>query len=152
MLSDEIGSLDGSNLSIMLSEIFTFETEKIDKAIGPFLDLEMRKQGLFINIDKVTPSSSKTVRGKSVQAMMKSGSVRFNMEADWYEDMYTELMTITPAGPKGKHDDFFDAFAYIGLTVHKYKEAPTSQECEDEEWQDEYDEYAEQALCTSTGY
>ena len=84
--------------------------------------------------------------------MMKSGSVRFDMEADWYEDMYTELMTITPAGPKGKHDDFFDAFAYIGLTVHKYNEAPTSQEMEDEEWEDEFDDDMELGRCLSTGY
>lgn len=133
-------------------EIFTFETEKIDKAIGPFLDMEMRKQGLFINIDKVTPSSSKTTRGKSVQAMMKSGSVRFDMEADWYEDMYTELMTITPQGPKGKHDDFFDAFSYIGLTVHKYNEAPTASEIEEEDWADEYEDDFESGICISTGY
>jgi predicted phage terminase large subunit-like protein len=132
-------------------EIFTFETEKIDKAIGPFLDLEMRKQGQYINIDKVTPSHSKTVRGKSVQAMMKAGSVRFDMEADWYEDMYTELMTITPAGPKGKHDDFFDAFAYIGLTVHKFNEAPTNEEIEEEEWDEDHEDY-EEGICISTGY
>ena len=132
-------------------EIFTFETEKIDKAIGPFLDAEMRKTGVYLNINKVTPSKSKTTRGKSVQAMMKSGSVKFNTEADWYPDMYSELMTITPSGPRGKHDDFFDAFAYIGLTVHKYNEAPTQQEIEDEEWEDDH-EYEELGLCMTTGY
>jgi predicted phage terminase large subunit-like protein len=133
-------------------EVFTFETEKIDKAIGPFLDLEMRKTGDFINIDKVTPSKSKTVRGKSIQAAMKSGSVRFDVEADWYPDFYSEMMTITPAGPKGKHDDQFDAFAYIGLTVHKFNEAPTAQEAEDEEWDDEFESDSGFGVCATTGY
>lgn len=134
-------------------EIFTFETEKIDKAIGPFLDRKMRETGQYINIDKVTPSKSKTVRGKSIQAAMKAQSVRFNKEADWYPDLYEELMTITPSGPRGKHDDFFDAFAYIGLTVHKYNEAPTYKELEEEAWEDEYDEsYYNEGASEVTGY
>lgn len=133
-------------------EIFTFETEKIDKAIGPFLDRKMRKTGQYINIDKVTPSKSKTVRGKSIQAAMKSGSVRFNMKADWYPDMYEELLTITPSGPRGKHDDFFDAFAYIGLTVHKYNVAPTYRELEEEEYENEMAESYDEDICLTTGY
>jgi predicted phage terminase large subunit-like protein len=133
-------------------EIFTFETEKIDKAIGPFLDKEMRKTGVYLNIDKVTPSKSKTTRGKSIQAMMKSGSVRFDKKADWYPDFETEMMTITPAGPKGKHDDQFDAFAYIGLTVHKFNEAPTTKEIEDEEWDDEFSDHLADGRCVMTGY
>lgn len=134
-------------------EIFTFETEKIDKAIGPFLDRKMRETGQYINIDKVTPSKSKTVRGKSIQAAMKAQSVRFNKEADWYPDLYEELMTITPSGPRGKHDDFFDAFAYIGLTVHKYNEAPTHRELEEEEYEEEMAEsYLDEGFCETTGY
>jgi len=151
-----IGSIDIINELISIGrrydpEIFTFETEKIDKAIGPFLEQEMRKTGVYLNINKVVPSKSKTTRGKSIQAMMKSGSVRFDKETDWYPDMETELMTITPSGPRGKHDDFFDAFAYIGLTVHKYFEAPTVEEAEDDEWEDDHD-YEGQGLCLATGY
>lgn len=153
----KIGSIDIIDELISVGrrynpEVFTFETEKIDKAIGPFLDQEMRKTGVYLNIDKVTPSKSKTVRGKSIQAMMKSGSVRFDTEADWYPGFYSEMMTITPAGPKGKHDDQFDAFAYIGLTVHKHNTAPTAEEYEDEAWEDEYEDDFESGICVSTGY
>lgn len=153
----KIGSIDIIDELISVQrryspEIFTFETEKIDKAIGPFLDQEMRRTGQFINIHKMTPSKSKPTRGKSIQAMMKSGSVRFDKEADWYPDFYSEMMTMTPAGPKGKHDDQFDAFAYIGLTVHLYNEAPTAEEIEDEEWEDEYGDDFEDGICISTGY
>lgn len=152
----KIGSIDIIDELISVGrrydpEVFTFETEKIDKAIGPFLDQEMRKTGVYLNLDKVTPSKSKTVRGKSIQAMMKSGSVRFDVEADWYPDFYSEMMTITPAGPKGKHDDQFDAFAYIGLTIHKHNTAPTAEEAEDEEWEDEHEDELF-GVCATTGY
>jgi len=133
-------------------EIFTFETEKIDKAIGPSLNREMLRTGQFINIVKKTPSKSKTTRGRSIQKMMKAGAVRFDKNADWYPDLESELMTITPAGPKGKHDDFFDAFAYIGLTIDDYNEARTPQEIEDEDWDDEIQLYFEHGASAITGY
>ena len=86
--------------------IFTFETEKIDKALGPFLEREMRRTGEHLNINKVTPTKSKTQRGRAIQGMVKSGSVRFDKKASWYPDMEGELMTISDSGPRGAHDDF----------------------------------------------
>lgn len=133
-------------------DIFTFETEKIDKAIGPSLNREMLRTGQFINIVKKTPSKSKTTRGRSIQKMMKAGAVRFNKDADWYPDLESELMTITPAGPKGKHDDFFDAFAYIGLTIDDYNEARTPVEIEEEEWEEELHVYYDYGASAVTGY
>jgi len=135
-------------------EIFTFETEKIDKAIGPSLNRAMIREGTFLNIRKITPTKSKTTRGRSIQKTMRAGGVRFNEHADWYIDMKTELMTMTPSGPRGKHDDYFDAFAYIGLTVDKYYEAETVHEMEQEEYYDEYQEsgLSYQGMCESTGY
>jgi len=84
--------------------------------------------------------------------MMKSGSIRFDMESDWYPDCYSELMTMTPAGGKGKHDDFFDAFAYIGMAVNQFNEAPTTKELEDEEWDEEYADDVDLGICMNTGY
>jgi len=129
---------------------FIVETEKIDKAIGPFLNDEMRRTGVFLNIVKKTPSKSKTTRGKSIQAMMRSGSVRFDMKADWYPDVYAELMTMTPAGSKGKHDDIFDAFAYIGLAVNEFQETPTPEELEEESWDEEYADDIDLGICAIT--
>lgn len=133
-------------------EIFTFETEKIDKAIGPFLEKEMLRQGVFINIHKMTPTKSKTSRGRSIQAMMKAGGVLFDKNADWYPDLEMELMTVTPAGPKGAHDDYFDAFAYIGLTVNLYNEARTPTEIQEDEWEDEIHFYMGEGASLVTGY
>ena len=132
--------------------VFTFETAKIDKALGPFLDRRMREERVYLNIDKVTPTQSKTMRGKSIQGMVKSRSVKFDKEASWYPDLEGQLLTISDSGPRGAHDDFFDAFAYIGLTINKYYEAQTDEEIEQEEYDEAFEEFGEMGRCATTGY
>ncbi len=132
-------------------EVFTFETEKIDKAIGPFLSDEMRRTGQYLNINLITPTKSKTTRGKSIQGMMEAGACRFDDRADWYDLFFSELMTVTPDGPKGAHDDQFDAFAYIGLTLDRFYEGYTPEEIEELEYEDEFEEY-ESTADFVTGY
>ena len=132
--------------------VFTFETEKIDKAIGPFLNDAMIRNRTYLNIHTETPVKSKTTRGRSIQAKHKAGAVRYDKEASWYPDFYSELQTITDSGPRGKHDDSFDAFAYIGLTIDQYFDAQSAQEIEDEEYDQMFDDYMDQGRCASTGY
>ncbi len=132
--------------------VFTFETMTIDKALGPFLDREMGRQHTYININKVTPTKSKTARGRSIQGMMKAGLVRWNKEAEWYPAVESELMTIATSGPRGAHDDTFDAFAYIGLTVDQYYEAPTPEEEAEEEYELELEEAFSFGANEDTGY
>jgi predicted phage terminase large subunit-like protein len=132
--------------------VFTFETAKIDKAIGPFLEREMRRKRIYMNIVKMTPTQSKTMRARSIQAMHKSGSIRYDKEASWYPDFESELMMVADSGPRGKHDDYFDAFAYCGLTIDQYFEAYSDEEIEDLEYDDFFDDYADQGRCAATGY
>ena len=132
--------------------VFTFETAKIDKAIGPFLEREMLKQKVFLNIVKMTPTQSKTMRGRSIQAMHKSGAVRYDHDASWYPDFRGELLTVSDSGPRGKHDDCFDAFAYLGLTVDQYFEAQSDEEIEDEEYDELWDDFHDQGRSFVTGY
>lgn len=133
-------------------EIFTIETEKIDKAIGPSLNRAQIRSGLFMNIEKVTPSKSKTIRGSSFQARHKAGGTRWNKDADWYEECEGELMTVGPSGPRGKHDDYFDFVSYIGLTIDKYYEASTPEEDEQETWEEEEEDFELYGVCDATGY
>ena len=132
--------------------IFTFETAKIDKAIGPFLEREMMRQNVYLNIHKETPTQSKTMRGRSIQAMHNSGAIRYDKEASWYPDYEGEMMTITKSGPRGAHDDCFDVHAYIGLTINQFYEAQSPQEIEDEEYEIAFDEFVQQGRCATTGY
>lgn len=132
--------------------VFTFETAKIDKAIGPFLNREMQRQRNYLNIHKETPTQSKTARAKSIQGMHKSGSIRYDKEASWYPDFEGELLTVADSGPRGKNDDYFDAFAYVGLTIDQYFEAQSDEEIEDEEWEEAFEQHHDMGRCAATGY
>jgi len=131
---------------------FTFETAKIDKALGPFLDREMRRKRVYLNIIKMTPTQSKTARASSIRAMHKSGSLRYDKEASWYPDFESELLMVAESGPRGRHDDYFDAFAYVGLTIDQYYEAYSDKELEDDEWDEVFDLYHDQGRNATTGY
>ena len=132
--------------------VFTFETEKIDKAIGPSLNRAMMREATYLNINTVTPTKSKTTRGKSIQAMHKAGAIKYDKEASWFPDFYSEMQTITDSGPRGKHDDTFDAFSYIGLTIDQYYSAQSQEELDDEEYEEEFEMFHDQGRCFATGY
>ena len=132
--------------------VFTFETAKIDKAIGPFLDKRMIETGVYLNIVKETPTQSKTMRGKSIQGMVKARAVHFDKEASWYPETEGQWLTISDSGPRGAHDDIFDAFAYIGLTVDKYYAPPTPQEEDEWEYEEAFESYHSMGSNATTGY
>lgn len=133
--------------------IFTFETEKIDKALYPFLEREMLRTGVYLNIERMTPmKTSKTARARSIQAMHKAGAVRYDKEASWYPGFENELLMVADSGPRGKHDDMFDAFAYLGLTINQFWEAQTDEEIEEEEYEEELEAFSSMGRCADTGY
>jgi hypothetical protein len=84
--------------------------------------------------------------------MHKSGSIRYDKEASWYPDFESELLTVSDSGPRGKHDDYLDAFAYVGLTINQYYEAQSDEEIEDEEWEEELFDFNSLGRSATTGY
>ena len=132
--------------------LFTFESGQISKAIEPYLISQLRRQNVYMNYIPKTPTKSKTMRGRAIQGMVKSGLVKFDKEASWYPDLENELMTISDSGPRGAHDDQFDAFAYIGLTIAEYYEAQSDEELEQEEWEQEYEDFHDLGRNSTTGY
>ncbi len=131
-------------------EIFAMERGQIEKAIGPFLNEEMIKRGIFPNIVKLTPSMDKSQRARSIQARIRARGVRFDKEADWYQPFEDELTRF----PRDKHDDQVDAFAYLGLVIDKMVEAPTNSELAEEAYQEEYNKsgLSESGRSPTTGY
>jgi len=114
-------------------EVFALEEGQVEKAIGPFLYEEMPKRGVFPNIIRVKPSADKMTRARSIQARMRAHAVRFDKQQDWYPNFEDECKRF----PRDKHDDQVDAFAYLGLILDKMIEAPTTQEIEEEIYQDD---------------
>ena len=112
----------------------------------------MMRKKTYLNINTIVPVKSKTTRGKSIQALHKMGAIRYDKKAHWFPDFFAEMQTITDSGPRGKHDDMFDVFAYLGLTIDKYFEAQSQEELDEEEWEQEFDDFHHQGRCLATGY
>lgn len=131
-------------------ELFTTESGAIEKALGPFLRKEMQDRGVFINLHPLPPIQDKPSRAKSIQARLRQGNVWFDKEFEWYNDFEAELRHF----PRGAHDDYVDAFAWIGLTLAKMIEAPTRSEWDDELWEEEVGDSVlfPDGRCMVTGY
>lgn len=118
-------------------ELFLVETEKIDKAIGPFLDTEMIKRGVFPNIYKEIPTKDKIQRVTGFATKVRQGGVKWEKSADWYPHVRDVLCSVTRTGVRAKHDDIPDAFAWLGLAIDKFHVANTPAEQEEEDWENE---------------
>lgn len=115
-------------------EAFGIEEMQVSKAIGPFLNEEMMRTGTFVNIVKLSHGNKdKIARARSIQARMRAKSVLFDTEADWFDAFQDELIKF----PRSRHDDQVDAFAYQGVLLDKMLEAPTREELEEDEYENE---------------
>ena len=104
------------------------EAGAIQKSIGPFLNDEMVKRNVFFDITTTVPTKDKQSRAKAIQYRTRAGGVKFNKQADWWQDFEVELTTF----PRNAKDDQVDAFALVGLHLDKII-TPLSEEEEDEE-------------------
>lgn len=127
------------------------EEMQVSKAIGPFLNEEMIKQNTWPTLVPMKHMhKDKPQRGRSIQARCRARTVKVDKNADWYMGFEDECLRF-PRAPK---DDQVDAFAYLGLLLDKMIEAPTSEETEEDEYQDEirqhqWDRHGRSAI---TGY
>lgn len=110
-------------------EFISIESEKITKALGPFLHEEMLKRGVFPNVVEITPHKDLWNRARSFQGRHRAGLLKFAKGADWYPAFEEELCTF----PRGINDDRVAACAVLGLALEKMVEAPTVKEQEDED-------------------
>jgi predicted phage terminase large subunit-like protein len=115
-------------------EIFGIEEMQVSKAIGPFLREEMIKHNNFVNLMPLKHGGKdKIARARSIQGRMRAHAVRFDKSGEWYPDFEDELCKF----PRGSRDDQVDAFAYLGMMLDSLVEAPTQNEIDEEEWQNE---------------
>jgi predicted phage terminase large subunit-like protein len=131
--------------------IFTMESDKIQKSLGPIINVEMVKRGIFINVNPLNPTSDKLVRARSFNARMKAGSVYFDEKAKWFPECQSELLRF----PRDKHDDQVDALSWIGLTLDKIQASYTEEELYDSMYEEEIENehrYGNNGICEDTGY
>ena len=128
--------------------LFIAEKGQIKHTLDAFLNAEMVKRGMYINLHAVTPKVDKEQRAKPLQARMRAGGVRFDKEKNWYAGLIDEMLVF----PRGQHDDQVDALAYIGLALDKVTLAPTKEERDDEEYDKEYGSQLFEGQSHWTGY
>lgn len=141
---------------MMLQKIYDpvaigIEDMQVSKSIGPFLNRAMIEQNTYINLVALKPHrTDKISRARSIQARMRAGAVKFDKQADWFPDFENDLLSF----PRGKHDDTVDALSYLGLMIDKIIEAPTKEEIQDQEYQEDLEEggLSEQGRNHVTGY
>lgn len=115
-------------------EAIGIEEMQVSKAIGPFLREEMVRTNTYLSLIPLKhQGKDKVSRSRSIQARMRAHGLRFNKDADWYPIFENECLTF----PRGKHDDQVDTFAYLGLMLDKIIEAPTKEEMDEDEFDDQ---------------
>ena len=112
---------------------FGIERGQIDKAIRPFLMEEAIRLERIPSLVTLSPSTDKESRAKPIQARMRARTVRFDKDADWYQDLEDECVRF----PRDKHDDQVDALAYQGHLLMKMASAPTLTDMVEEEREEE---------------
>jgi len=130
-------------------ELFIAEEGAIRKSLGPFVNVEMRRSGIYLNIIPRVPGKDKQARARSLQARFRAGGVLVDKNAEWYDDFYNEMTTF----PRGAHDDRVDAAAWIGLELESLDPGPALGDMEEEDYA--YEEFKNQLLsgrCATTGY
>jgi predicted phage terminase large subunit-like protein len=118
-------------------EYFLFEGGVIANAVKPPFRVEMRKRNKFSYIETYTPIGNKRLRAASIQQRMRSGGVRYDIEAEWFEDHKHELKRF----PRGTKDDQVDAIAWLGRGIDDFVEAPTADEESEDKWSSLLDEH-----------
>ena len=112
----------------------------------------MRRTRVVLNYETHTPTQSKTARARSIQGYHRSGFIKYDKDKEWWGAFEAELMMVAGSGPRGRHDDQFDAFAYVGMAVDQFYEAQSDSEIEDEAYQEELEDFFSYGRNATTGY
>lgn len=109
-------------------KLFITERGSIERAIGPFLKAEMKNRGIYLNLYPIVPTKDKIKRARAIQGRMRMGDVFFDKNTDWYADFHEEMKRF----PRAKHEDYVDAFAWLGQGLDLMVTAPTLEEVDEE--------------------
>jgi len=126
---------------------FVMEKGTIKSSLWAFIKVEMIKRGDYLNFIFKTANKDKFTRARSIQARMRAGGVKFDKTADWYSTLEDEMVRF----PKSRNDDQVDAFAWLGLALDEVQDALSTEEVEEEEYQNMNRDRG-QGRSSTTGY
>ena len=135
-----------------LYEPIAFITEKgaLVNSIEPFLKVLMYETNTYPSIITYAARVDKVERSSSIRARMRAGAVRFDKSADWFDPLQNECLQF----PRSIHDDQVDSLSWLGIGLDKLINAPTVEEINEREYQDEVEESGnlEEGRSSYTGY
>lgn len=132
-------------------ESFFVEKGAIWNMLNPMVERSMYEKQQFMTITGVPSTADKMARGKPLQARMRMGAVQFQKDAEWYPAFEDEFARF----PRDVHDDQVDATTIIALAIQNMINAPTKEELEWEEFEEELYEYEmeqDEGFNFTTGY
>lgn len=91
------------------------ETGQIKSGVGPFLEKRQRERQAYCVREQFPTRGDKAVRAQSVRGRMALEGLYVPVNADWYADFRSELLSF----PAGKHDDQVDAIGLVGQLLDK---------------------------------
>lgn len=112
---------------------FTFYVEDgvIWKTLEPILRSEMRERGVYLNLEPRMPVKDKAVRGRPFQKRSRAGSMRFDKDAEWYEEYEAEILLFR-ADAEALADDQFDSTAWLVIGLEEVAVEDDDQLTDDE--------------------
>lgn len=114
---------------------FIYESGILANSVTPPFRNEMLRRNMWSDVKNYPAVGDKRARAVPYQQRLRSGGVRYDFDASWFEEHRSELKRF----PRGKKKDRVDAVAWLGRAINDLAEAPTEEEEYEAEWQQEYD-------------
>jgi predicted phage terminase large subunit-like protein len=131
-------------------QYFFFEKGAITNSILPHLIVRSIDLDNFVSYELFARTVDKKQFAHTIQARMRTGRVKFDKEADWFQALESECLRF----PRDAKNDQVDALAILGFGVQKFVEAPTKREQEEDAYLEEMIEsgHYEEGRSEITGY
>lgn len=154
-VAERMDSKEAAEMILQLQRLYepvAFITEKgaLINSIEPFLKVLMYETNTFPSIITYTARTDKVERSSSIRARMRAGGVRFDKNADWFDPLQNECLQF----PRSIHNDQVDSLAWLGIGLNKLIEAPTVEELNEEQYQQDLEESGsnDEGRSSITGY
>ena len=114
-------------------DIWILEQGMLEKSLGPVINFEMIRRGVFLNILTVAPTKEKMTRAQGIRLRMRAHGVRFDKEGEWYTPYEMEMLQF----PRSGKDDCVDATAWLGLYMDDLQGSLTAKDLAELQWEEE---------------
>lgn len=114
-------------------QLWILEQGMLEKSLGPVINFEMVRRGIFFQIVTVAPTKDKLTRAQGIKLRMRARGVKFNKAEDWYTPYEMEMLQF----PRSGKDDRVDATAWLGLYLDDLQGSLTVKDLAELEWEEE---------------